>query len=350
MIDLDALYSVADGHQPLEHLADIVALACGTRSAALHVFESGAKPLTVMNYWAPDEIAASADIILRLDPWRAAAEAVGWPGRAVAMDEIVPPTTFMRSEMYNLLMRPMGDDTARCMGIRLIDSRKKSVTIAVHRAAADTEFIERDCRMLEDISAHVIRALRLRSIIITERARNVDLADMVDSSGRAIILIDKNLKVKNISKAALAIVSAQDGLSIVRNHFLVDDRSITNKLHCAVIAACLRNLSDRFTFLCNRPSGEVPYCLTAFSGGASESAILVINDATQGNANTAWLMEAYGLTPAERALALGLVSGLTLVEVANQPKVTRETVRSQMKSLFDKTHTRRQADLIRLLS
>jgi DNA-binding CsgD family transcriptional regulator len=57
----------------------------------------------------------------------------------------------------------------------------------------------------------------------------------------------------------------------------------------------------------------------------------------------------YNLTPAECRVALLLCDGLDPRQIANLVGVTYETVRSQLKSIFSKTSTRRQAELIRLL-
>ena len=62
------------------------------------------------------------------------------------------------------------------------------------------------------------------------------------------------------------------------------------------------------------------------------------------------LMTAYGLTPAEIRLASRLYEGCSLSEAAARGAVSRETLRVQLRSIFDKTQVRRQADLVRLLA
>lgn len=61
------------------------------------------------------------------------------------------------------------------------------------------------------------------------------------------------------------------------------------------------------------------------------------------------LRRLYGLTPAECRLATAICAGETIVTAAVQAGVSENTVRSQLKSIFDKTGTRRQAQLIKLL-
>jgi DNA-binding CsgD family transcriptional regulator/PAS domain-containing protein len=62
------------------------------------------------------------------------------------------------------------------------------------------------------------------------------------------------------------------------------------------------------------------------------------------------LEEAFGLTPAEARLASQIATGKTLAEIARQQGSGRETLRSQLKAVFEKTGTSRQAELALLLS
>lgn len=58
----------------------------------------------------------------------------------------------------------------------------------------------------------------------------------------------------------------------------------------------------------------------------------------------------FDLTPAEARVAKGLVAGLVLEEIAASVGISKETVRSQLKSAMAKTGVRRQAELVGLLS
>lgn len=57
----------------------------------------------------------------------------------------------------------------------------------------------------------------------------------------------------------------------------------------------------------------------------------------------------FGLTPAETRLAKALKDGSTLREAAQLNKISYETARGHLRSIFWKTDSRRQADLIRLI-
>lgn len=62
------------------------------------------------------------------------------------------------------------------------------------------------------------------------------------------------------------------------------------------------------------------------------------------------LRQTFGLTPAEARLAVHLVCGESLQDLARGCRISIGTVRMQLKSVFAKTRTRRQAELVALLA
>jgi DNA-binding CsgD family transcriptional regulator len=66
--------------------------------------------------------------------------------------------------------------------------------------------------------------------------------------------------------------------------------------------------------------------------------------------STLVMQEAFGLTHSEARLARDIAIGKTLPEIATVSGVSKETLRSRLKSIFDKTGTSRQAELATLLA
>jgi DNA-binding CsgD family transcriptional regulator len=77
---------------------------------------------------------------------------------------------------------------------------------------------------------------------------------------------------------------------------------------------------------------------------------LVVASACSGERALVWLRERFGLTPAELRVALLTCEGIGLVEVARRLGVSINTARTHLQRVFDKTGTRRQADLVRLIA
>jgi DNA-binding CsgD family transcriptional regulator len=84
-------------------------------------------------------------------------------------------------------------------------------------------------------------------------------------------------------------------------------------------------------------------------GDVSAILMLIDPDETRGPA-THVLRDGFGLTGSEVALALGLFRGQTLKEIAQVRNTSIATIRVQLRSLFAKTSTRRQAELVALLA
>jgi DNA-binding CsgD family transcriptional regulator len=62
------------------------------------------------------------------------------------------------------------------------------------------------------------------------------------------------------------------------------------------------------------------------------------------------LQRLFDLTPAEARLAISIGSGKTLAEIADETSLSNATLRTQLSSVFMKTQTRRQPELVALLA
>jgi DNA-binding CsgD family transcriptional regulator len=80
-------------------------------------------------------------------------------------------------------------------------------------------------------------------------------------------------------------------------------------------------------------------------------AMLVIHDPGCGTSVPQDTIAAlFGLTPSEARLLLALSEGQTLTQYANESHVTQNTARTHLKSIFAKTKTSKQSDLVRLMN
>jgi DNA-binding CsgD family transcriptional regulator len=81
------------------------------------------------------------------------------------------------------------------------------------------------------------------------------------------------------------------------------------------------------------------------------AAIVFIRNTCEDTRSLSGLLTAvYGLTPTEVRLSLMLSQGHTLRAAAEANEVSIETIRTQLKFIFQKTGTHRQAALIQLMS
>jgi len=81
----------------------------------------------------------------------------------------------------------------------------------------------------------------------------------------------------------------------------------------------------------------------------ADAALFLIRPTEKAHINNFRLQIMFCLTPAETRLAEYLIRGMNLAAVSGQLHLSRETLKSQLRSLFEKTRTNRQGELIALL-
>ncbi|WP_161790432.1 helix-turn-helix transcriptional regulator, partial [Inquilinus limosus] len=104
----------------------------------------------------------------------------------------------------------------------------------------------------------------------------------------------------------------------------------------------------------SRPSGAPPLLVTVIpvrGGDAARSwvALFVMDPGTAGTPSPALLQELFGLTAAEAVFAAEISRGDGLQAVADRLAIAPTTARTHLTRIFEKTGTRRQAELVRLL-
>jgi DNA-binding CsgD family transcriptional regulator len=112
-----------------------------------------------------------------------------------------------------------------------------------------------------------------------------------------------------------------------------------------------------------RPAGSDSFPLEAVDGASrwialrklaqdgvgEDRSVLFIGEGQAPLPSLELLSAVHGLTPAEGRLAVALVEGGGLGEVAARLRTSRNTVKSQLQGIFQKTGARRQSELVRLL-
>ena len=100
-----------------------------------------------------------------------------------------------------------------------------------------------------------------------------------------------------------------------------------------------------------RSGGDRPAILNEMGVAAHDGTIIIalLDRENRSAANPLTLQRMFGLTSAETRLALRLAHGDAPLEIARSWRLSRTTIRSQLASLFAKTETKRQAELVALL-
>jgi DNA-binding CsgD family transcriptional regulator len=173
---------------------------------------------------------------------------------------------------------------------------------------------------------------------------------------RGAILLDAKARVLQVN----ACVRFGDGLDAVGGFLRVAraaEREGLRKFLTALLTPGRRPLTP-LTLRVPRPSGARPWLLDGIGCGdalsslhSGAAALVLLTDLDQPvRPNGEVLGEYFGLTPTECALVCALIAGASLQEAARQLAITEGHARKRLKSVFHKTRTSRQGELIALLA
>jgi DNA-binding CsgD family transcriptional regulator len=354
---LDQVYRAAGDNAGwkcfLENLSQIFPAA----SASLVLFDPEQKHYGVdVNVGMPEEaLALYNSHYVAIDSWYLRARGrvqENWVGDGRTL---CPTEDLKRTEFFNDFIRRYGWEH-ECAAV--LETRGSAMAVlAMMRRAKDEEFSAFDLALIRALIPHLQRALELHRRIVDIRAKSGMQAWALDQLPLGIVLLGGAGKVLLANRAARVICVPRNGLSLSTNGLHASMASEDRRLQALVrSAAAPQLLSPAGGFMSvTRPWGNplrlqiAPFPNADSLGAAAGVAIFISDPDRKPASSTAVLSSLFGLTSAEARLALGLAEDKSLTELAEEFRVSYGTVRSQLKSIFQKTNTSRQAQLVRLL-
>lgn len=187
----------------------------------------------------------------------------------------------------------------------------------------------------------------IASLVLLERA-----FDMLDY---AVLLVDGACRIEFRNHLAAALMCKPDcPLESANGVLATRARAARAELRQAVGAACAGGAAHGMRLERTGSAYErwlrliiAPLHTAEFSGCA---AVWIVNGQSAGVPGERMLSVLFGLSPAEARLARSLLVGRTPEEHAQHADVRIATVRTQLHSIYSKTATRRQAELVALLA
>jgi DNA-binding CsgD family transcriptional regulator len=265
------------------------------------------------------------------------------------------PHILRRSQYYNEWMRPQ--DLAHTMGTTLLAEGDTILNLSLLRAERAGAFGAREATDFAWTCRHLQRAMRiaLRLDSITTRRSLTDEA--LDLLGHGVAFLRLDGRLVHCNRLAEVTLCAGDALTVRDGRLAAVDagaqRELLSMLHGAALGAGVSRASHSITV--PRRSGARPLLLSAIrlsSVGTGlaipgPTILVTISDGARAQAtDLALLRGMFDLTPAEARLARNLAAGRSLRQAADDAGIAYETARWHLKILFQKTGTRRQAELV----
>jgi DNA-binding CsgD family transcriptional regulator/PAS domain-containing protein len=296
------------------------------------------------------------------DPWAHSPKSAHLSRRRVIVgEELIAHRDVQQTAYYQDFARHY-DIVRAFIGVLETTSTALSV-ISISGSERRQPFCERDVALLEPLVPHIQRALQLHRRLVAIDAAAADLASVVDNLSRAVFLVDAKGRITFTNRAASRLTAMRDGLMVEHGELRAAGAAATTRLRSLLAdAVSVSNGSGLGTggmLTVGRPSGRRALAVlvcpvsrqpTLFPMSESAAAIVFVNDPEQITVPDEETLRAlYGLTPAEAKLTRLLAEGHSLMEASARLDLRRETVRSRLKTIFEKTSTHRQAELVRLV-
>lgn len=290
-----------------------------------------------------------------LDSWTHASRGKVFEGWVWAGEELVPAAELAKSEFYADFLRhfSMFHEAGTC----LQKQGSFLAVLSVLRDRCQPAFDGEAAIFLGMVSPHLRRGLQLHRKMLDLQEKNDTLSAAFDAVLTGVVLLGSSGTVLAVNRAASEICANSKCLQLSPTAIRATESKADRALQRTIALAKDPRLgnSGGGVIRINRESGEPlvvvvsPIRTGDWPVGTSVGVFITDPDFHQ-SSTPQILQAAFGLTPAETRLASVLAQGFSLAEASEQLHVSLNTVRTQLKNLFAKTNTSRQAQLAALLS
>ena len=321
------------------------------KSLALYYDDGGIDPLYVQLY---------AEKYAKIDP-STTVHYFAEVGEPMSTVNFGPVAEFYATRFYREWAKPQS-----LVDFLTVSLEKTATTVAmfgVFRHERHGLADEDSLRRMRLIAPHIRRAVAIGRAIDLKAAQAATFSDAFDRLSSCMLLVDATGRIVHANAAAHAMLASENVLRVVSGRVVACDSKTGQGLREVFEAAGkgdaalgLRGIS--FPIAARDGDNYVCYVLPLTSGArkrtgstlAAAAVLLVQKVELASPARPEVIAKAYNLTPTELRVLLAVAEIGGAPEVAEAFGIAETTVKFHLKSLFEKTGARRQADLVKLLA
>ncbi len=285
------------------------------------------------------------------------------PFQVFHSDQIVPPQEAAETAFCRDWLLKQGD-YINGTGVVILRQGARQMAIEIRYPANDPATRERASLVLGEAAYHFGRAFE-----ILRRARFPEgigyLDSVVEELPFAVFFVDASMKIQYANQHAETLRRANDGPfsgidGVLRAHEGDADqrlrelieKSISPKRQTASVLQLDGPSGDRYLAMARQAArGTQHYELHDAILNPAPLVMLVVHGTQDGTSLPMDLLwRAFALTESEASLAEALLNGATLADYAQDREVSKQTLRNQLVGIMRKTGTKRQAELVSLLT
>jgi len=280
-------------------------------------------------------------------------------GAVIASDSILPLADLRRTAFFDEVLRP--DDLGHSAMIGLGNKPELGVGFSMNRGPRQGPYSEQEVHLLGQLAPHMYRSIQLGFRFDAYRALQHAEYRALDHLAIGVILLDREARIL-FANAAARSLDGEGGPLRLRHkkvtHVLpLQSRRLDDLVQSALRATPMAAISvprpdngQALTVVASSVRGQdVDRFANAHQKGAA-ALLFIFDPANKAGIPGTWLMDAYGLTPAEARVALAVASGLSVPETASRLGLSPNTIKTQLRGVFAKSGAHGRTELARLIA
>lgn len=233
--------------------------------------------------------------------------------------------------------------------------------LAVIRSIREEGFGKREVRVLRFLAPHVEQAIHLNERFAQLRLESEAKSAALNQLALGVVFLDATGQVLGTNEAAMSILARNDGLVNSRGRLIAsrpdEDRTLRSTIFKSCQTGASRGTGAGGALLISRRPPATPLqvvvgpsCGSMSALSSCPAAVVFIHDiSARIRPRTEILQGLYGLTPAEARVTCLLLDGKSSEEIGSLLCRSKNTLKTQMQSIFRKTGVCRQSELLRSL-
>ena len=268
---------------------------------------------------------------------------------------------FQQTEFYHDWARPQQIEHGMCGTV--LQENDQTVQLLVQRTSDAGHFTAEETEAVNQLVPHLHNAINLAARTGQMQLEQQGVAALANRYSLPFALIDTRLKPVFVSSGLEQRINTSRGLTLSTNRIQAIDPDEHNRLQ-RLLRESIATAAGRGRFGGGRVDIRadcddslalhvLPFPVTATTGVTPSygvfAAVLLYCDSLKFSLASDQLEQQFQLSRRESDLAIQLCQGMSLEQIAARDGVQTSTLRKQLKSVYIKTGTHRQGELISVL-